>query len=247
MASLHILFGLENEFYNKNFIKKYYTGFYEEMLHHEDEVLVGMLTSVRCSAHTLQLAAFDAIKHENIKSNIDKIRNIIRIMRSVAHKEYFICNPNKKPILDVITRWSSTYQMLLCLAENKSFYEVFFQNNPSIDFNLSDWIFVEKFCEAYKPIYIATKELQESNLVIGDFYKVWLNCKIRLDALQQNAYAQTLSGCMGVREKKMLNNNHFLAGIFLDPRFNFLGTSHITNEEKAKAKVSKILLKNNKN
>lgn len=209
------------------------------MRNHSDEVLEGMLSSVRCSAHTLQLAAYDAIKHENIKSNIDKIRKVIKTMRSTAHKQYFICNPNKKPILDVVTRWSSTYQMLFCLVENKTFFEEFFQNNPSIDFNASDWIFMENFCEAYKPIFIATKELQESHLIIGDFFKVWLNCKLRLDGLQQNSYAQTLKNCMKAREEKLFNNAHFLAGLFLDPRFNFLGTTHMTIEEKIKAKVCK--------
>lgn len=202
-----------------------------------DDVLVGVLNAVRCSAHTLQLAANDAIKNENIKPLIDEIRSAIKNMRSVTHKEYFLCNPNKKPIMDVVTRWGSTYEMLHSLQTVKDFYKLFFENNSSIKFNDNNWDFIDKFCAAFQPVYIATKELQEAELAVGDFYKSWLKCKILLTNLSSNTYAQTIKIAMDEREKKLFENESFIAGLFMDPRFNFLASSHLSIDAKEKAKV----------
>lgn len=139
--------------------------------------------------------------------------------------------------MDVVTRWGSTYEMLHSLQTDKDFYKLFFENNPSIKFNDNNWDFIDKFCAAFQPVYIATKELQEAELAVGDFYKSWLKCKILLTNLSSNTYAQTIKIAMDEREKKLFENESFIAGLFMDPRFNFLASSHLSIDAKEKAKV----------
>lgn len=96
---------------------------YEEML---DEIVEELrvqhgnqtfyVESIRCAAHTLQLAVKDAL--ERINPNI---RNVIKLCSRVA--KLLRCKRSKielkkagietiLPILDVLTRWSSTYLMV---------------------------------------------------------------------------------------------------------------------------------------
>lgn len=71
----------------------------------------------RCFCHVLNLAAEDALKE--IKSPLEKLRKVIKIVRSSPQRqEKFknVCESARikylKPILDVATRWNSTHNLL---------------------------------------------------------------------------------------------------------------------------------------
>lgn len=83
----------------------------------------------------------------------------------------------KKPVLDNLTRWNSTYTMIMRLLEFKDFCNNPEFNNTYPKLKLPDRIltFMEDFINAFKPVYICTKTLQESQLPFGDFFKAWLN------------------------------------------------------------------------
>ena len=86
--------------------------------------------------------------------------------------------------------------------------------------NLSDnaWDRIDECILALKPAKIATLTMQKEQLLPGDFYGCWLRCKLELKNLDSKI-AKTLLKNMEVREQKLFNNDLFLAGLYLDPRY----------------------------
>ncbi|XP_067645059.1 uncharacterized protein [Eurosta solidaginis] len=83
-----------------------------------------------------------------------------------------------------------------------------------------DWSFVESFVDAFKPMGQYTKQLQIEQYIIGDFYRDWLICEVKLKRMTGNAFAAKLLESMEKRKEILMDNVAFLAGIYLDPRFN---------------------------
>ena len=71
-----------------------------------------MLRGLRCAAHTLQLAVDDALKQSSLKSDIAKARHVCKILRNPSIIVILKKLKRKKPILDCVTRWHSTCDML---------------------------------------------------------------------------------------------------------------------------------------
>ena len=73
-----------------------------------------MLRGLRCAAHTLQLAVDDALslKQSSLKSDIAKARHVCKILRNPSIVVILKKLKRKKPILDCVTRWHSTSDML---------------------------------------------------------------------------------------------------------------------------------------
>jgi hypothetical protein len=138
------------------------------------ESLSGVLSIIRCSAHTLQLVVHDFFKNNAYKEAIAKIRSIMKVVRTPTYRRIFLLRNVEKPKLDVDTRWNSTYEMVKHIHDNKNFYEEFSEFDYDHDF----WKFVEEFVQCFGHVYIATKKLQEEQLIAGDFYKTWLNFKL---------------------------------------------------------------------
>lgn len=101
-----------------------------------------------------------------------------------------------------------------------------------------NWIFVESFAIAFKPLAECTKHMQKEQYVLGDFFRDWLKCEFDLvEMLHTNANAKALYNAMGIRKCKLLENNAFVAALYLDPRFNFHGTPLLTPEQQKNAMV----------
>lgn len=83
---------------------------------------------MRCIAHIIHLAAQDALNE--LQTAVESLREAIKLIKcsSTIYMPYFEeCCQNvnvqfKKPILDVITRWNSTYDMLNRALDLKSIY-----------------------------------------------------------------------------------------------------------------------------
>lgn len=72
------------------------------------------VNSLSCAAHTFQLAINDALKlSSNSNSLIDKCRGIIKRLRTPTISNAMILKKLKTPLLDVPTRWSSKYLMVI--------------------------------------------------------------------------------------------------------------------------------------
>ena len=68
---------------------------------------------------------------------------------------------------------------------------------------------------------IATKSQQHEQLTFGDFFGIWLNCKLKIAKLTSASFqlAQLLLSAMEKRETNLLKNNLCLASLYLDPRY----------------------------
>jgi hypothetical protein len=90
-----------------------------------DEVSIDKISKaiscVRCAAHTIQLAAHDVFKDERINRKISIIRAISKRGRNPNISRIYKREEINIPILDVCTRWNSTYKMVECIFESKEF------------------------------------------------------------------------------------------------------------------------------
>nr|GMD63550.1 zinc finger BED domain-containing protein RICESLEEPER 2-like [Ipomoea batatas] len=98
--------------------------------------LGGKLFHVRCTAHILNLVVQDGLS--TIKTVVDDVRNSVRFInqsesRLLKFSEivHHLGNPVKKLILDCVTRWNSTYEMLVVAIKVKDAFLIFAQRESS--------------------------------------------------------------------------------------------------------------------
>lgn len=95
-----------------------------------------------------------------------------------------------------------------------------------------DWTLVERFVEAFDPVNSATLRLQNEALTMGDFFLIWLECRLRVEELKDNPIAVALVIAMKDRQTTLLENKAFLAAVYMDPRINYCGSDFISDENK---------------
>ncbi|XP_065322485.1 uncharacterized protein LOC135929709 [Gordionus sp. m RMFG-2023] len=175
--------------------------------------------SVRCAAHTLQLALQDAIKLSPIMETIAKARSLNLKLRHPTYQKLLKNMKLPKPVLSC-HRWHSTHDMLERLILLKPNIEDFFTEQS--DYLLTeDWKEIITIVEILKPLKIATKQFQSEQLTLTDFYAAWLRCCIELEK-NPNHFAQLLYSCLKNREERFIKNEILLAAIYLDPRIKSL-------------------------
>jgi hypothetical protein len=59
----------------------------------------------------------------------------------------------------------------------------------------------------------------------GDFFKYWLQCKMEVRKISNNPYSIKILESMEIRQKQLFDNDAVRAALYLDPRFNFAGSS----------------------
>lgn len=103
----------------------------ESDLEDQDEALEGMLSdmesviahtsvTIRCGAHTAQLAVADACKSH--QTNIKKVTKVVNSFRNAKFKNFFDISGGKYPLTPVPTRWNSYYLMMRTLVDQKDFF-----------------------------------------------------------------------------------------------------------------------------
>ena len=127
-----------------------------------------MLRGLRCAAHTLQLAVDDALKQSSLKSDIAKARHVCKILRNPSIMVILKKLKRKKPILDCVTRWHSTCDMLKRLFSLKDFCQEMAASNAELHLLESQW----NLLTGLEPARIAAKVLQQQHLTLGDFYGI---------------------------------------------------------------------------
>lgn len=201
-----------------------------------ETLLASIGNSVRCAAHTLQLAVHDVLK--DYEGQLKSIVSVVKKLRLNRYRRLFSANLQKIPCLDVITRWNSSYIMIKCLTDQQEFIKGLIENDDEIAISEELWLFMLDFMASFKPLFIATKQLQEEQLTMGDFYRSWLECELELASMEEdNQFAEKLLAAMANRKKKLFENNTLIAAIYMDPRFNFVGSDLLTESEKLRAKV----------
>lgn len=71
---------------------------------------------------------------------------------------------------------------------------------------------------------------------MGDFYRDWLTCEIELEEIASPTALQ-LHAAMQNPKKLFLQNDAFVAALYLDPRFNFINSPVMSEEQKNRALV----------
>ncbi|KAE9521652.1 hypothetical protein AGLY_017948 [Aphis glycines] len=155
------------------------------------------------------------LKDNTIQKLLNKVRALVRKLRNQNYVYLIEKEKLKTPILDCLTRWNSTYDML----ERLQYLKDFIQNMSVNDKTYHDWQQVETISKALLPAKVCSKKLQTEQLTMTDFYGAWIFCKIQTNAMNSD-FANKLVQLMTNREKIILNNQVLLAAIFLDPRYN---------------------------
>ena len=130
----------------------------------------------------------------------------------------------RKQILDSPIRWHSTYDMLNRVLLLKNFCLDMATSNSNLHLPATTWNAFSMLVPVLEPAKIATKSLQYEQLTFGDFFGIWLNCKLKIAKLTSasSPLAQLLLSAMEKRETDLLKNDKFLASLYLDPRYKEL-------------------------
>lgn len=201
-----------------------------------EELHVGNIQICRCAAHTAQLCALDVSKKAYIKSYLLQCRNMTKYIRkpSNGYREAFEFRKLKLPQLDCPTRWGSTYEMIDRLNKAKdvlSDIEAIENKTEDENFDASSmlWEFVESYTCIMNPLQKTIVKFQEEQLHYGNFYALWLTCKLTTNQILQSRtdsedsisfqIGKTLIKSMETRTEKLLSNVGFEACLYLDPRF----------------------------
>ncbi|XP_050528080.1 uncharacterized protein LOC126898183 [Daktulosphaira vitifoliae] len=144
---------------------------------------------VRCAAHTLNLCIEDGLKIPVIQQVLSRARHVVKKLRTPTYAGLFKRNNLKLAIIDVETRWSSTYDMLERLLKLKSFCQEYEETMPDLK------------CGK-----------------IPTAAACWWNIIAKLEIIN-TSLSNALKNSMKIRGKNLLENPIFLAANYLDPRF----------------------------
>lgn len=175
---------------------------------------------IRCGLHTFQLAVYDSLKE--CFDFINFIRSIVKVLRNFEYKSELKRNHLNIPVLDVQTRWSSTYKML------KSFYDIigFVQEKKKFDMRLkisdSEVEILERIVCIYKLAANFTTKMQSENVLLSEFYAEWVLLEEELKMFESSDCRDTILSNLKIRKEKAFGNKLYKLAIFLDPRYKEL-------------------------
>lgn len=188
-----------------------------------------ILRSVRCAAHTLQLAVDDVLKLKGdcIPAIIGRARKVTKRLRTINVLTIIKTMKLKKPIIDCATRWHSTHDMLERLLLLKDFCRDMAGSIEELYLSENDWSDIQDICNVLNPAKKTAKLFQTTHLLAGDFYSAWLKCKMETSKICSR-FSTNLVESLNEREKALFNQDVIMSAIFLDPRFKVvLSTSQI--------------------
>ncbi|XP_038106601.1 LOW QUALITY PROTEIN: uncharacterized protein LOC6049790 [Culex quinquefasciatus] len=182
---------------------------------------------VRCSIHTLQLAVLDVIK--NSDPTVKEITAIAKKCRALKYKPTFDQKAAKYPPVWCQTRWSGIYKMINSFAGQ----EAFFRDLGEQFQNLTEhWGFIMEYERAFRPCYVCTNKLQGDGVGLSDFYMEWLLAIASLKKMSGNRFSEKLAATLKSRLELLKENRAFKMALYLDPRFNFVGSTIFKPDEK---------------
>ena len=126
--------------------------FYSNVLHCDQWRFSAAEHRIRCSAHILHLCCIDAFNH--FEPHIKKLRNLAIFLKNSPTKMVLFsasCSnfpdcPETKPMLDVCTRWNSTFDMLSRSLELRLAIDHFTDHKEFTQFKLveDEWITIKE-------------------------------------------------------------------------------------------------------
>lgn len=130
------------------------------------------MQNIRCAAHILQLALEEALKISNVQDTLRCVGCVVKVIRTpnvllMLRRKY---PKSKKSVLDVPTRWHSTFDTLNSVYEVKYFCQEFQLLHKNIYLADTDWMAIQEYLDALAPAKIATKKMQSEQLTLSEFY-----------------------------------------------------------------------------
>lgn len=185
----------------------------------EDNNLV-KIEHQRCIAHLLQLAIKDFLNYNNdIVALLERVRRLVKKLRTINYMNTLKeLNKYLFPILDMVTRWGSTYKMLERILDLKVFVinHLSIEDKKIFDLTNNDWAEIEKLRTCLQPLFDLSIILQSEDLISPIFFRKWLLFKSKIIELN-TSYSENLIYYLNSRESIFFENKIFLSGIFLDP------------------------------
>lgn len=166
----------------------------------------------------------DALKKmKTVTHLISKARNLVKKLRTQTFMYLISKQKFKKPIIDCLTRWCSTIDILENLLLLKDFCQELTVTNFQNFVTLRDdeWKKIEEICVALRPSKICTMKLQSEQLTLSDFFGIWYETKLATEAIR-TSFAVFIVQQMKFREQKLLDNDVLLSAVFMDPRYKIL-------------------------
>lgn len=183
-----------------------------------------IITPIKCAAHTVQLVVNVAMENTSYaKKLIKKCRRIVRSLLSPNMLNMIRQQNFKMPLMDCLTRWSSTYYMLERFVELKEFYQNVISFLPSnCHLNDADWAALDGVISVLKLFERLTKKLQAVEFTVSDFYAAWVELLIEMENLRGIELVDNILQQMETRERDFLRNDVVYSCVYLDARYQIL-------------------------
>ena len=127
------------------------------------------LKVMRCATHTLQLSVLDFLSSKQLKQLLMHVRNVVRKLRTPTIRHLLKDKGAAVPVIDCITRWSSTHDMLESLISILDTVRSYVQNKL-LDVKLppSFWNSIVELHKVLKPAKATTLVFQAERLTAGN-------------------------------------------------------------------------------
>ncbi|XP_065361596.1 uncharacterized protein LOC135955200 [Calliphora vicina] len=178
-----------------------------------------------------QLCVMDVIRNPSIFALFLECRNLTKAIndKSNIFYEKFEQSNLKIPQLDSPWKWGSSFTMMNDLNEARFILGNIKYEQPD-QFNLNDNLlnFIDAFCKSLNIVQKSLLKFYNEEMHFGDFYAQWLKSKLVTEKLlNANKTQEThlklilseLSKSIENRWNEHLNQDHFKACLYLDPRF----------------------------
>ncbi|XP_020271523.1 zinc finger BED domain-containing protein RICESLEEPER 2-like [Asparagus officinalis] len=146
---------------------------------HKKLVCDGKLFQVRCCAHILNLLVQDgisviALTIENVRESIKFINHSEARLKTFSAIVQQLQLREKKLILDVPTRWNSTYLMLITALKFKDAFPMYKERESNYDCmpEPEEWDKVEKICKLLAVFHAVTNLISGSDYPTSNLYLI---------------------------------------------------------------------------
>jgi hypothetical protein len=141
------------------------------------------ISHVRCGVHTLQLAIVDGLKTPHAAALIGKLRSLAVELRTPKISEKLRREGLRMAVIDVETRWGSTYLMIDRVVELRAFISEsvdIYQKN--LQLSTAQWKQAQELRDMLKKSFEVTKKMQLDDLTPGYFFRKWTGLRLLMEA-----------------------------------------------------------------
>ena len=162
---------------------------------------------MRCAEHTLQLGIRDVLKKGRAEKFLTKLRKLAQHLRSPHTDGILKRHANKGMLIDMPTRWGSTFLMFQRLADLKCFVQDL-DSHESYHIE-SEWAEVKMMVEVLQIPHAATIYFQKQDPTPGEYLLLRREVMFKLEKLNNNL-ASALATALQSRQEFFFAERGFL-------------------------------------